>query len=145
MIEADVFSKFTNNDGNFKESLVEDVLGLLSLYEATHLMTHGEELLDEALTFTTTHLQSATHRALNPVVLKQVTHALYQPLWKGVPRLEARHHLSAYQDHNSHNETLLNFAKVDFNLLQQVHQRELSDIARLISYMHVSHKNCAFI
>ncbi|KAK9938326.1 hypothetical protein M0R45_015073 [Rubus argutus] len=129
-VSCNVFSKFTNNNGNFKESLVEDVLGLLSLYEATHLMTHGEELLDEALTFTTTHLQSATHRALNPVVLKQVTHALYQPLWKGVPRLEARHHLSAYQDHNSHNETLLNFAKVDFNLLQQVHQRELSDIAR---------------
>ena len=69
-----MFSKFTNNDGNFKESLVEDVSGLLNLYEATHLMTHGEELLDEALTFTTTHLESATHRTLNPVVLKQVTH-----------------------------------------------------------------------
>ncbi|KAK9938240.1 hypothetical protein M0R45_014992 [Rubus argutus] len=129
-VSCNVFSKFTDNDGNFKESLVEDVLGLLSLYEATHLMTHGEELLDKALTFTTTHLEWATHRTLNPVVLKQATHALHQPLWKGVTRLEARHYLSAYQDHNSHNETLLNFAKLDFNLLQQVHQKELSDIAR---------------
>ena len=58
MIEADVFRKFTNNDGNFKESLDGDVLGLLSLYEATYLMTHREELLDEALTFTNHHHSS---------------------------------------------------------------------------------------
>ncbi|PRQ31570.1 putative lyase [Rosa chinensis] len=129
-VSCNVFRKFMDYDGNFKESLIEDVPGLLSLYEATHLRTHGEELLDDALTFTSTHLESATRHSLNPLVMKQVTHALYQPLWKGVTRLEARHHLSAYPDHNSHNETLLNFAKLDFNLLQQVHQKELSDIAR---------------
>ncbi|BFG29334.1 hypothetical protein CerSpe_156090 [Prunus speciosa] len=101
--QQDIFNNFKNGDGKFKESLVNDVVGLLSLYEATHLRIHGEDILDEALTFTTTHLESATHR-LSPILLKQ--------------------------ERDSRNETLLNFAKLDFNLLQQVHQRELSEISR---------------
>nr|QEE82240.1 alpha-cis-bergamotene synthase [Prunus dulcis] len=128
-ISCDIFNNFKDSDGKFKESLVNDVVGLLSLYEATHLRIHGEDILDEALTFTTTHLESATHR-LSPILSKQVTHALYQPFWKGLPRLETRHYLSLYQERDSQNETLLNFAKLDFNLLQQVHQRELSEISR---------------
>ncbi|PQP94756.1 terpene synthase [Prunus yedoensis var. nudiflora] len=77
-ISCDIFNNFKDGDGNFKESLVNDVVGLLSLYEATHLRIHGEDILDEALTFTTTHLESATHR-LSPILLKQVTHAMW---WK---------------------------------------------------------------
>ncbi|XP_008232170.1 PREDICTED: (-)-germacrene D synthase-like [Prunus mume] len=128
-ISCDIFNNFKDSDGKFKESLVNDVLGLLSLYEATHLRNHGEDILDEALIFTTTHLESATHR-LSPILSKQVTHAMYQPFWKGLPRLETRHYMSLYQERDSQNETLLNFAKLDFNLLQQVHQRELSEISR---------------
>ncbi|BFG29331.1 hypothetical protein CerSpe_156050 [Prunus speciosa] len=57
--QQDIFNNFKDGDGKFKESLVNDVVGLLSLYEATHLRNHGEDILDEALTFTTTHLESA--------------------------------------------------------------------------------------
>ncbi|PRQ55595.1 putative lyase [Rosa chinensis] len=45
-----------------------------------------------------------------------------------MPRIEARHYLSIYQEDDSHNETLLNFAKLDFNTVQKVHQKELSEI-----------------
>lgn len=130
---ADIFNNFKDGDGKFKESLVNDVVGLLSLYEAAHLRIHGEDILDEALTFTTAHLESK--HGLSPVLLKQVTHAMYQPFWKGLPRVETRHYLSLYQERDSENETLLNFAKLDFNLLQQVHQRELSEISRLMYYI----------
>ena len=34
-------------EGNFKESLIGDSLGMLALYEATHLMVDGEEILEE--------------------------------------------------------------------------------------------------
>jgi (-)-germacrene D synthase len=125
-----MFSKFKNGDGKFKESLVNDIVGLLSLYEAAHLMIHGEDVLEEALTFTTTHLESAADR-LSSLLSKQVSHALYQPFWKGLPRIEAMHYLSIYGENESHNETLLTFAKLDFNVLQKVHQKELSDITRL--------------
>jgi (-)-germacrene D synthase len=126
-----MFNKFKNGDGKFKESLVNDVVGLLSLYEAAHLMIHGEDVLEEALTFTTTHLESTAHCLSSQLLSKQVTRALYQPFWKGSPRIEAMHYLSIYGDNESHNETLLTFAKLDFNLLQRVHRKELSDITRL--------------
>ncbi|CAL9017341.1 unnamed protein product, partial [Prunus brigantina] len=129
-VSCDMFNKFKEGDGKFKDSLVDDVVGLLSLYEATQLRIHGEDILEETLTFTTTHLESETHHLSPPLLSKQVTYALCYPLWKGYPRLEARHYLSIYQDNDSHNETLLTFAKLDFNLLQQVHQKELSEISR---------------
>ncbi|KAB2615813.1 (-)-germacrene D synthase-like [Pyrus ussuriensis x Pyrus communis] len=130
-ISCDMFNKFKDvNDAKFKGSLTNDIVGLLSLYEATHLRVHGEDILEEALSFTTTHLESAAHSLSPGPLLQQVKHALYQPFWKGNPRLEARHYLSIYRENNSHNETLLTFAKLDFNLLQKVHQKELSEISR---------------
>ncbi|PRQ55599.1 putative lyase [Rosa chinensis] len=118
---CNMFNKFKDGDGKFKESLVNDVVGLLSLYEASHLQMPGEDLLNEALTFSTAHLMSAAHHLSSSSQLsKQVTHALYQPLWKGMPRIEARHHLSIYQEDDAHNETLLNFAKFDFNTVQKL-------------------------
>ncbi|KAL6127443.1 hypothetical protein ACLB2K_070808 [Fragaria x ananassa] len=124
-ISCDIFNKF--KDGNhqtFKKSLQSDVSGLLSLYEATHLRVHGEEILEEALAFTTTHLESIKHN-LSPPLSNLVSHSLNQPLRTGVARVEARHYLSIYQECHSHNETLLTLAKLDFNLVQQLHQKEL--------------------
>ena len=75
--DADMFNKFKQgnyNDEKFKESLVSDVPGLLSLYEATHLRIHGEDILEEFLAFTTTHLES-TKSSLSPPLLKQVAHS----------------------------------------------------------------------
>uniref|UniRef100_M1BR35 Sesquiterpene synthase 2 n=1 Tax=Solanum tuberosum TaxID=4113 RepID=M1BR35_SOLTU len=56
-MSSDVFKQFTDQDGKFKETLTNDVQGLLSLYEASHLRVRDEEILEEALTFTTTHLK----------------------------------------------------------------------------------------
>ncbi|XP_050373559.1 (-)-germacrene D synthase-like [Argentina anserina] len=128
-VSCDMFNKFKESNGTFKESLKSDVVGLLSLYEATHLRVHGEDILDEALSFTGSLLESAVHRLSSPL-LKQVTNALYQPLWKGFQKIEARHFLSIYEEDDSHNETLLTLAKLDFNRLQKVHQKELSEITR---------------
>ncbi|KAE8125689.1 hypothetical protein FH972_020467 [Carpinus fangiana] len=128
-ISSDEFAKFKDNKGNFKESLINDVQGMLSLYEAAHLRVHGEDILDEALVFTATHLKSvASH--LSPPLATQVSHALKQPIRKGMPRLEATFYISIYQQDASHNEVLLTFAKLDFNLLQKLHQKELSEISR---------------
>ncbi|TQD91283.1 hypothetical protein C1H46_023127 [Malus baccata] len=139
-VSCDLFNKLKDGDGKFKESLVDDVVGLLSLYEATHHRIHGEEILDEALTFTTTNLESATFR-LSPPLAKAVTHALNQPLRKGLPRVEARYYLSVYEElRESPNETLLTFAKLDFNRLQRVHQKELSEITRWWKDLDVPNK-----
>ena len=57
-IYVGMFNEFKDEKANFKKALVRDVRGMLGLYEAVHLRVNGEDILDEALAFTTTHLRS---------------------------------------------------------------------------------------
>lgn len=102
------------------------------MHEATHLRVHGEDILDEALEFTTTHLNSALPNLGNNPIEAQVAHALIenQPIHMGLTRLESRHFISFYEKDDSHNKVLLDFAKLDFNILQKSHQRQLREITR---------------
>ncbi|CAN4114379.1 unnamed protein product [Withania somnifera] len=129
-ISLKIFSKFLNGNGKLKESLASDVLGLLSLYEASHVRTHGEDILEDALAFSTTHLQSAAP-LLNSPLKEQVTHALEQSLHKGIPRVEIRFFISSiYKKQETKNDVLLRFAKLDYNLLQMLHKQELAEVSR---------------
>ena len=138
--EADIFNKFKDNKGNFKESLIHDVQGMLHLYEATHMRVRGEDILDEALKFTTTYLNSVVTN-LNPTLATQVNRALKRPIRKCLQRVEARHYFSTYHENASHNEVLLKFAKLDFNILQKQHQKELSHISRYV-FNHIALSWC---
>nr|XP_016437571.1 PREDICTED: (E,E)-germacrene B synthase-like [Nicotiana tabacum] len=131
-MSSDVFKKFTNKDGKFKETLTQDVQGLLSLYEAAHLRVHGEEILEQALSFTVTHLESMGSKLSNSLLKAQVSAALSQPIHTNLPRMTARKYISIYENIESHNnlDLLLKFAKLDFNIVQKVHQRELGELTR---------------
>ncbi|KAL6283826.1 hypothetical protein ACE6H2_014755 [Prunus campanulata] len=129
-VSCRIFNKFKDSkSGGFKESLIADVPGMLSLYEATHLRVHGEDILEEALVFTTKHLESATTH-VSYQLAEQIAQALERPLRKSLERLCARRFMSIYQDEASHNEALLKLAKSDFNLVQSLHKQELSEISR---------------
>ncbi|KAL4273995.1 hypothetical protein GQ457_13G002770 [Hibiscus cannabinus] len=130
-MSCDVFNKFKDSEGKLKECLTNDVQGMLSLYEATHLRVHGEDILEEALAFTTTHLRAIATRYSDSdsSLASQVTHALKQTIRKGLPRLEARLFMTFYQADPSHSEAVLAFAKLDFNMLQKQHQQEVCEIA----------------
>lgn len=105
-------------------------MGLLSLYEAAHLRTHGEALLDEALAFTTYHLKSMAKSLDSGLLARQVRRALEQPLHKGIPRIEAKHFILFYEESPFKNDVLLKFAKLDYNLVQMLYKQELSQIIR---------------
>ncbi|KAI8031407.1 (-)-germacrene D synthase [Camellia lanceoleosa] len=124
---TDVFNKFMDDNGKIRESLIGDVQGMLNLYEAAHFRVRGEDILEEAMSFTITHLEPAIPNLSN-LVQEQVIHALNQPIHKGLTTLEATRYFSFYEQDDSHNKVLLNFAKLDFNLLQKMHQWELSEI-----------------
>ncbi|ONI13027.1 hypothetical protein PRUPE_4G198500 [Prunus persica] len=129
-VSSGIFNKFRDSkNGGFKKSLIADVSGLLSFYEATHLRVHGEDILEEALVFTTKHLESATTH-VSYQLAEQIAQALERPLRKSLVRLCARRFMSIYQDEASHNEALLKLAKSDFNLVQSLHKQELSEITR---------------
>ncbi|PSS20954.1 (-)-germacrene D synthase [Actinidia chinensis var. chinensis] len=131
-MSCDVFNNFRGSNGNFKETLTNDIMGMLSLYEATYLKIHGEEdVLDKAHAFAKAHLESmASHSILSPFVAEQVMHALIQPLHRGVQRVEARHYISVYEKDESRDEKLLRLAKIDFNRLQMLHKQELCNVSR---------------
>nr|XP_033508466.1 germacrene C synthase-like isoform X2 [Nicotiana tomentosiformis] len=129
-MSSDVFKKFTNKDGKFKETLTKDVQGLLSIYEAAHLRVHGEEILEQALSFTLTNLESMGPKFSNSSLKAQVSEALSQPIYTNLPRLGAKKYLCMYENKESHNDLLLKFAKLDFNIVQKLHQRELGDLTR---------------
>ncbi|KAH6816676.1 hypothetical protein C2S51_021496 [Perilla frutescens var. frutescens] len=128
-ISCDIFGRWVDGDGKFEEGLRSDGKGLLSLYEASYLRTRGETILDEALDFATASLKSIAPRLESPLG-KQVVHALVQPLHFGNPRIEARNFISIYEEYEDMNESLLMFAKLDYNLLQMLHKEELHQVSR---------------
>lgn len=125
-----MFRKFIDEEGNFKESEKNDVEGLLSLYEASNYGIQGEDILEKALEFSTSHLESLVLNLTNTLAAR-VIEALRTPVSKNVNRLVARKFIHTYQQDESHNEILLSFAKSDYNMLQKLYQKELRDITRL--------------
>ncbi|KAI3450216.1 hypothetical protein Pfo_006881 [Paulownia fortunei] len=128
-ISSDVFLKFMDKNGKFKKSLLEDTLGLLSLYEASYMGANGEEILEEAMEFTKTHLQRLLPQ-LPPRLHGQVAQALELPRHLRMARLEARRYIERYATQSDHDPALLELATLDYNKVQAQHQMELAEITR---------------
>nr|WNI01937.1 terpene synthase [Psidium guajava] len=139
-VSSEVFNKFKDGKGKFRESLVADAHGLLSLYEACHLRCHDDAILEEAFHFAMTRLESIDERKVSTNLAKQVKRALKQPLRMGLPRLEARYYIPLYREEPSHDKVLLALAELDFNLLREQHQKELGKITRWWKDIDVARK-----
>ncbi|KAH7544505.1 hypothetical protein JRO89_XS15G0177200 [Xanthoceras sorbifolium] len=74
------------------------------------------------------HLKSLAEKS-SPHLAKQIINALEIPLHKGMPRHEALKYISFCQEDASRNETLLLFAKLDFNRVQLLHQQGLCHLS----------------
>nr|WBO38677.1 terpene synthase 6 [Aquilaria agallochum] len=128
-ISCTMFNKFKDESGKLKESMSEDVRGLLSLHEAACVRLHGEDILEQAFDFTTKHLKSiADDTSSSPKLAAQASQALKYPVPKNIPRLEAKYYISTNPLLNI--PIVLTFAKLDFNILQKLHQNELRELAR---------------
>nr|Q5SBP6.1 RecName: Full=Germacrene-D synthase; AltName: Full=(-)-germacrene D synthase [Ocimum basilicum]AAV63786.1 germacrene D synthase [Ocimum basilicum] len=123
-VPSDVFKKFIDNQGRLDESVMNNVEGMLSLYEASNYGMEGEDILDKALEISTSHLEPLASRS------RRINEALEMPISKTLVRLGARKFISIYEEDESRDEDLLKFAKLDFNILQKIHQEELTHIAR---------------
>ncbi|KAL5804323.1 hypothetical protein ACOSQ3_031123 [Xanthoceras sorbifolium] len=137
-VPCDVFKKFKDDQGKLKEYLL-DVHGMLCLYEAAHLGIRGEDVLDEDLAFTASHLESMVSH-VTPQLAEQIIRSLNRPIRRNLPRLEAKYYIDIYSGDDSKNQTLLKFAKLDFNMLQVQHQKELSSITEWWKNMDVKAK-----
>ncbi|MED6195313.1 hypothetical protein PIB30_036784 [Stylosanthes scabra] len=140
-ISTDIFQGFQDEMGNFNEHLSNDVEGMLSLYEASFHSMENESVLDEARDFTTKYLKEYLSKNDNDesdddnnhheqYLSLLINHALELPLRWRIPRWEAQWFINAYEQSKNMNPTLLQFAKLDFNILQTIYQQELKDSSR---------------
>ncbi|KAL0442351.1 UNVERIFIED_CONTAM: Bifunctional sesquiterpene synthase 1 [Sesamum latifolium] len=139
-VSCKIFEKFKDVRGGFKVPNIEEVKGVLEFYEATHLRVHGEDVLDHGFVFSRNYLESVLPTLTNPVA-QQVHHALnHYSNRRGLPRVEARHYISIYEHYTCHHKGLLRLAKLDFNLLQSFHKKELSELYRWWKGLEVEKK-----
>ncbi|XP_024046606.1 LOW QUALITY PROTEIN: isoprene synthase, chloroplastic-like [Citrus clementina] len=129
-ISQEIFKTFMDlkPEGNFTETVHKDVKGVLSLNEASYLAFEGEDILNEALTFSRTHLNQLKTK-LNPYMSELVSHSLELPRHYRMRRLEVRWYTEAYRKKDA-NCMLLEFAKLDFNRVQSSYQEEIKNLTR---------------
>ncbi|KAK9155925.1 hypothetical protein Sjap_003405 [Stephania japonica] len=128
-VSAGVFEKFKDENGHFKKSLISDFKGLLSLCEAAHVVCEGEIILDDAIEFTRIHLNNLEGN-VKANLAKQASRSLEIPLHWRMVRAEARWYMDIYEEEEGVNPTLLELAKLDFNMVQAVLLRDLRSMSR---------------
>ncbi|KAK6919439.1 Terpene synthase, N-terminal domain [Dillenia turbinata] len=128
-VPQEIFDRFKDEKGHFKVDLCKDVKGLLSLYEASFLGLEDENTMDDAKVFATKHLKDLNEAKLDPLMARKVNHALDMPLHWRLNRVEARWFIDTYREETNKNPLLLEFAKLDFNRVQSIHQKEVSKFA----------------
>nr|TKR78505.1 hypothetical protein D5086_0000280700 [Populus alba] len=113
--QHDVFDGFIDDQGNFMASLHNDIEGMLSLYEASHLACEGEEILDKANKQTSIYLRNHLGNSDSSIITtERVSHALEAPLHHKMIMLEARWHIESYGKREDANPTLLQTFQVGF-------------------------------
>nr|WBW04244.1 terpene synthase [Ficus abelii] len=132
-VPADVFNKFKDERGIFKTSLIEDIDGLMGLYEASHLSIDGEDVLDEAKLLsgqllTTSMAFLGHHRA------RVVANTLENPCHKSLAKFTAAKNLfgssTTFHSDNGWKKVLQDLAKVEFDQVQSLHRREILQISQ---------------
>ncbi|KAG2632740.1 hypothetical protein PVAP13_2NG122903 [Panicum virgatum] len=121
-VSSDVFVKFKDDCRNFASN---DVKCLLALYDAANLRTRGEEILNSAVVFIRSRLQSMMKTLDDPELAAEVEYTLETPSYRRVERVEARRYISLYEKKVTRNDTILEFAKLDYNILQALYCEEL--------------------
>ncbi|XP_075488639.1 (-)-alpha-terpineol synthase-like isoform X2 [Primulina tabacum] len=133
LVSQEIFNRFKNEKGEFESCHGEDTKGLLQLYEASHLLTEGEETLEAAREFATFFLHKNLEDQGNGIAENLsllICHSLEMPLHWRVPRPNARWFIEEYGRRQDMNPILLEFAKLDFNIVQAAHQQELKHVSR---------------
>ncbi|XP_070039669.1 (R)-linalool synthase TPS5, chloroplastic-like isoform X2 [Nicotiana tomentosiformis] len=98
-----------------------------------HISQETETTLKYATRFTAAHLKNylgnhCDHKDNRMVALAQ--HALELPRHWMMPRLETQWYISIYEIMSNANPLLLELAKLDFNIVQAVHQQDLRILSR---------------
>jgi len=127
---ADVFVCFQDEMHNFKKGKSVDVKEMLSMYEASFLSFENEIILDEAKDLTSKFLKEYLDQNEDKSISLQISHALELPLHWRISRWEAQWFINIYERQENKNNILLQFAKLDYNIVQNIYQEDLKYMSR---------------
>ncbi|KAF8010329.1 hypothetical protein BT93_J1068 [Corymbia citriodora subsp. variegata] len=128
-VSQDAFKIFMDESGGFMKTLGNDVQGMLSLCEASHLAFEEEDILHEAKTFAIEHLKNL-HCDINKDLQGEVTHELELPRHRRTLLLEARRFIEACSRCRYMSCRILKFSATNFNTLQSILQGDLQEMLR---------------
>ncbi|KAG2302235.1 hypothetical protein Bca52824_030886 [Brassica carinata] len=123
-ISSDVFGRFLGDHGEFKECLTRDPKGILGLYEAANMGTTTDYILEKALTFTLSNLESLSCTC-KPNLSRLIRNSLGLPQHKNMEILVAKEFIQFYEKEEASDLTLLKFSKLNFKFLQLLYLQEL--------------------
>ena len=123
---SDVFVRFKDDEGGF---LVDSPKDLLNFYNAAHMRTHGEVILEEAILFGRRRLETMIPY-MEGSLAHEIKSALEIPLPRRVRIYELKYYISAYEKDTMMPEKVLKLAKLNSNIMQLHHQHELGIITR---------------
>ncbi|XP_025885206.1 alpha-farnesene synthase isoform X4 [Solanum lycopersicum] len=104
-----------------KGKLPLDMKTSLELFEGSHLSIDGENLLNDIRLFSTKNLKNLS---------LDVDRLTSNPLAWRVRWYDVRKHIITAQNCNDTNPMLLKLAKLNFNIIQATHQKDLKDVIR---------------
>ncbi|KAK8618335.1 hypothetical protein V6N13_132329 [Hibiscus sabdariffa] len=129
-VPAGVFNRFKDREGSFRHELCRDIKGLIELYEALQLEIDGEHVLDEAREFSSDTLKKWKNIKVGHISGSAIINTLDQPFHKSLSRLTARKLLTTdFRGTNGWINILRDVAKMDFNLLQSLNQKEIAHVS----------------
>ncbi|XP_020694161.2 terpene synthase 10-like [Dendrobium catenatum] len=124
-----LISCFKKERENFNQNHEHIVKGMLSLYEASYLAVEGEEELEKAGKLAMDHLKCIDRSLFTQQFIEEIDHALELPLHWRMSRLHTRWFIDAYGRRENFNPTLLELAKLDFNMVQGIYKVELQELS----------------
>jgi len=123
---SDVFVRLKDKEGGF---LVDSPKDLLNLYNAAHMRTHGDIILNEAILYSQRRLDTMIPY-MEGSLAREIKSALEIPLPRRVRIYEFKYYISAYEKDATVHEKVLQLAKLNSNIMQLHHQHELDIISR---------------
>nr|AMP42989.1 putative monoterpene synthase [Xanthium strumarium] len=129
-IPQEIFKDVIDVNGILKGHLYEDIIGVLNLYEASYHSVEDESILDDVRIFSQRYLKDSIENIADKNIVSVIRHALDFPLHWMLPRVETKWFIEVYERRRDRNPMVLEFAKLDFNMVQAIYQEDLKYASR---------------
>lgn len=120
-----------DSEGGVLTKKASDLKTLLEFLEGSYLSMDGENLLSDIRLVSIKNLKSLLCTSSDNIDIIFAKEYLNHPSAWRVGWYDVRRHMMfAQQANNNTNPALLNLAKLNFNIIQATHQKDLKDVIR---------------